>query len=109
MKSKLQVNEKLVKWVVTILIPVIILLIPVNDVFTWQIKFFSASTLCAILMFAFEILPNLIPAMLLPVVYILANLAPANVVFSPWFGTIPWMFIGAFLFVNILTLLGRVE
>ena len=53
MKSKLQVNEKLVKWVVTILIPVIILLIPVNDVFTWQIKFFSASTLCAILMFAF--------------------------------------------------------
>ena len=50
MKSKLQVNAKVVKWAIIILIPVIILLIPVNDVFTWQIKFFSASTLCAILM-----------------------------------------------------------
>lgn len=74
MKSKLQVNAKVVKWAIIILIPVIILLIPVNDVFTWQIRLFSAATFCTILMFAFEVLPNLIPAMILPVFYILANL-----------------------------------
>ena len=67
MKSKLQVNAKVVKWAIIILIPVIILLIPVNNVFTWQIRLFSAATFCTILMFAFEVLPNLIPAMILPV------------------------------------------
>lgn len=109
MKSKLQVNAKVVKWAIIILIPVIILLIPINDVFTWQIRLFSAATFCTILMFAFEVLPNLIPAMILPVFYILANLAPANVVFSPWFGTIPWMFIGGFLFANILIRIGLLK
>ena len=44
MKSKLQVNAKVVKWAIIILIPVIILLIPVNDFFTWQIRLFSAAT-----------------------------------------------------------------
>ncbi len=109
MRDKMRTHETKIKWFFIIFVPLVIQIIPTNDTFTVPIRLFSGVTLGVILMFAFEVLPSLIPALLLPVFYILARLAPPNIVFSPWLGTIPWMFLGGFLFANILIRIGLLK
>lgn len=93
-------------WIVTIALPLIIMLFPTGDEFTPQIRKFIAVTLAAILIFAFEILPQLIPSLLLPISYVLLNLAPSAAVFGPWSTHIPWMFLGGILLANCLENIG---
>jgi len=96
-------------WTITLGLPLVIMLIPVTEVFTAQIRLFLAITLCAIFMFAFEAIPNLIPAILLPVAYILTKLAPPAAVFGPWTTYIPWMFMGGILMANCLESIGLLK
>ena len=57
-----QITDKkaLVKWSIMILIGVLIMLTPVNDVYTQKIKIFLTITICAILTIAFELTPTII-------------------------------------------------
>ncbi|AET66910.1 di-/tricarboxylate transporter [Desulfosporosinus orientis DSM 765] len=99
-------RKKLIYWILTIGLPVLVMFIPVNEAFTAQIRLFVAITLCAILIFAFETMDSLIPSILLPVAYVMVKLASANVVFSPWSLYIPWMFMGGMLMANVLDGIG---
>ncbi|WP_195269514.1 hypothetical protein [Eubacterium sp. 1001713B170207_170306_E7] len=92
------VNKEKWSWFVTLLVPTLIMLIPQNEVFTHEIKTFSAITLAAIFIFAFGYIPQLITGLILPIFYNITNLAPTEVVFSPWTSTVPWMFMGGTLF-----------
>lgn len=82
-----------VKWAVTLGFPIVLLLIPCNDVYTLSMKLFLALTLAAILMFAFENLNQTVVSLLLPFLYVVLQIAPANVALSPWTQTVPWMMI----------------
>jgi len=103
---KVMDKKYLIFWVITIALPLAIMLIPVSEVFTAQLRLYLAITLCAIFMFAFEAIPNLIPALLLPSAYLLTKLAPAAAVFGPWSTYIPWMFMGGILLANCIETTG---
>lgn len=95
-------NTLKMKWVIAILLPAMILLIPQGEVFTREIKLFLAVTLWGILCFAMELLDNTVPAILLPFMYVLLDIAPMELVLAPWTLEIPWMCLGCFVLANIL-------
>lgn len=99
-------RKKLVKWICVLLVPILIMLIPVQGVFTPALRTFSAITITAILLFAFGLLPNFIVAIALPISYMLLNVAAPDVAFAAWYGSIPWMFMGGFLLANVLERIG---
>lgn len=96
-------KKEMVKWTLTLILPVCVLGLPVNEVYTADIRLFLTITLFAILMIAFELLDYMIPSILLPTAYVLLKLAPGSVVFSGWTQTTPFMIIGGFLLANVLT------
>ena len=98
--------KTLIMWICVIAAPIIVMLIPTQGVFTPQLRTFSAITLTAILLFAFNILPNFVVAVALPVSYMLRNVAEPNIAFAAWFSNIPWMFMGGFLLANVLERIG---
>ena len=89
------------KWLVAILLPASILLIPQNEVFTREIQWFLCITLWGILCFAMELLDNTVPAVFLPFMYALLGIAPLELVLAPWTTEIPWMCLGSFIWANI--------
>lgn len=89
-------------WAITFLAPLLVLLIPTNDVFTQQQKMFLAITAWTILMFAFELVDNYIPCVIMPFLFIMTGVAPWELAFSGWYKSIPWQVIGIFLLVNAL-------
>lgn len=100
-------NPKLVtKWAVTLGLPIVLLLIPVNDVYTLPLKLFLSLTLAAILMFAFENLNQTVVSLLLPFLYVVLQIAPSNVALSPWTQTVPWMMISGLILANVLQSIG---
>ncbi|CAK7042745.1 MAG: hypothetical protein EUB_02835 [Eubacterium sp.] len=102
-----KINPKtLIMWICVIAAPIIVMLIPTQGVFTPQLRTFSAITLTAILLFAFNILPNFVVAVALPVSYMLLKVAEPNIAFAAWFSNIPWMFMGGFLLANVLERIG---
>ena len=101
--------KTLIMWICVIAAPIIVMLIPTQGVFTPQLRTFSAITLTAILLFAFNILPNFVVAVALPVSYMLLNVAEPNIAFAAWFSNIPWMFMGGFLLANVLERIGPVS
>jgi di/tricarboxylate transporter len=100
---------QLIYWAVTVIAPLIVMMIPTGETFTPVIRNFLAITLCAILIFAFETLPQMIPAILLPVAYIVAGIAPEQAVFGPWSTSVPWMFLGGILMANCLESAGLLK
>ena len=48
------------------------MMLPTGALFTPRIRLFAAITACAVLTFAFETLPLLVPSILLPIAYLLS-------------------------------------
>lgn len=108
MTNSFSKNEK-IKWAVTILTTVAILLIPTNDIFTSQIRTFIAITMCMVLVIAFEFFDYIIPALLLPCLYIITGCCDSTIAFSGWTAEAPIMVLGAYIFANILTEIGLLK
>lgn len=96
-------------WLICVLIPVVVLLIPLNEVFIAPIRNFFAITLFFILVVAFELLDSYIPALFLPAAYIVTRTAIPNVALAPWLNELPWVMIGAFLLVNVVEKTGLLK
>lgn len=99
----------LLKWAIIILCPLLMLCVPVNEMFTWPVKMFFVITLLAILLFALETIQQTAVAILLPIAYVVFQIAPSTVAFSPWTGNIPWMMIGGLILANILQSIGLLK
>jgi di/tricarboxylate transporter len=95
-------KKKMIGWLISILIPVIIALIPVSANYTESLKMYFTITLFVILIIAFELLPQLISAFLLPSLYLISGLVPAGIAFSSWTGTTVWMVLGGLIFSIVL-------
>ena len=102
-------SKLLIKWAVTLGLPLILLLIPCNEVYTLPLKLFLALTLAAILMFALENLNQTVVSLLLPFLYVVLQVAPANVALSPWTQTVPWMMISGLILANVLQGVGLLK
>lgn len=94
-------NKRILYWILSIGLPALCLLIPMTASFTPPIRSFFALTILAILLWAFELLPNLIVSLALPILYLLSGLAPANVVFASWSNYIPWLIMGGIILTNV--------
>ena len=91
------------QWIISIGIPLLILLIPVNETFTAQMRLYLMITLIGILFFAFGNVKQTVVSFALPWAYVLTGVTTADVVFSPWATTTIWMFVGSFFLINALT------
>lgn len=91
-----------VKWLITVGIPLMIFLVPTNEMFSREVKLFFVFTSLIILMVAFEFFDSLIPALLLPTLYTVFGVVDAKVAFNSWTSTTLYMILGAFVLTNVL-------
>lgn len=103
--AKLPMKKK-ISWLITIIIPAIILFLPTTQDFNRDVKIFFAITIAVILWFALELTNNFIPALLLPIAYTLSGITSAETAFSPWAQNTPWMVLAALLIVVIVERIG---
>lgn len=108
MNTNLSKSEML-KWFFNIAIPVIILCVPCGDVFTVQMKLFFASTIFAILCFAFETINQTVISLLLPLFWVFFGVADAATAFSPWTQYIPWVSLSGLLLAAALERTGLLQ
>lgn len=95
-------KKKLIGWVISILIPVIIAFVPISGSFTRELKIFFVITFFVILSIAFELFPVLISAILLPSLYMMSGIVPAATAFGSWTNTTVWMVLGGLIFSTVL-------
>ena len=98
-----------IKWMVTILVPLSLFLVPVNETFTVSMRLFFVVTLLAIMVMAFELAPIIVPSLAFPLLYILTGLAKPNVAFSAWLSPSPWMTLAGLIMANILNSTGLLK
>lgn len=98
-----------VKWIVNILIPVVIALIPTTDAFTAPIKWFLVISVFAIVLIATENVPLLAVTIGLPVCYVVFLKVPATVAYQPWSLEIPWLILGGFILTVALQKSGLLQ
>jgi solute carrier family 13 (sodium-dependent dicarboxylate transporter), member 2/3/5 len=94
-------TRSIILWGISIIMPLLVLLIPVTEAFTPEIRLFFAVTLFVIFLWALELMPFVIPAILLPVLYVVLGLSPPPVAFGPWGHYIPWMLLAGMILTFI--------
>lgn len=102
-------KKHVISWIFTLGIPLILMLIPTNDVYTPQIRIYCAITLMAIIMFAVENVNQAAVSIMLPIAYIILNIVPAEVALSPWLSSTPWMIWGGLLLSNVMESTGLLQ
>lgn len=106
------IKENKVYWIKVFInfgLPLMLFLIPTNDVFTREIRLFLVVTLIAIISFALETMHLMAVSIALPIAYWLFNIAPAGVVYSSWTQVVPWMVLGGMLLANIMNRVGLLK
>ena len=91
-----------VKWLMAIILPLLIMLIPVSETYTSEMRMFFILTGICILVMAFDLTEMIIPALALPLMYILSGLGTPAIVFKPWLGIVPWMNLFGLMLASIL-------
>ena len=92
----------LIKWAISIILTGVFLLIPEQGFYTHTVKMFVSITVFCLAVVAMELLGELTIGILLPSLYCFFNVAPANIIFSPWVGTTMMLFFGAMFFAQTL-------
>ncbi len=91
------------KWLVTVLLPLGIQLIPASEAFPAPMREFLVSTIFVILLAAFELLPNMLVGLLLPVAYVITGTVPTSTALGIWSGNfMMFMIVGGMIFANAL-------
>lgn len=99
----------LVKNILTILLPILVMLVPCTDVFTFKMKLFLASALMAILCFAFGNVSMTVVALILPVFWVITEVSDAATVFSPWTNYVVWFMLGGLILAAMLEKTGLLK
>lgn len=90
------------KWAVTILLSVVVACIPLNDVYTSEMRWFFVVTIFNILLLAFGLLPTIVPAILLPLGYWIFNVAEPTIIYGAWGNQIAWVVLGGLIFATMM-------
>ena len=100
--SAISDKANMIKWVLTLVVPLCFLLVPETPLFTWNIKVFVCITLLGIICFALELLDNMVISLTMVFLYCLTGVASMQEVFSPWTGTAVWMTMGVLITVSVV-------
>lgn len=101
MEAKIN-KSNAIKWFITFLVPIIVWLIPTNEIFTSDLRLFLVITIFVILMVAFEFFNLFITALLLPLLYIMTGLSTFEVAFSGFASSTAIIVFGSLWFANLL-------
>lgn len=93
-------RSTLVKWCISIILATVFVIIPTGDVYTYEIKWFLAITAFGLALSAFELVSTGVIGILLPALWLLANVAPANVALQVWGSSTAVLVFGA-LFIGV--------
>lgn len=99
-------RSRMIKVILTFAIPIIILLIPTGSVFTYEIKLFTAFTLWMLLWAATELSDLIVPSLIWPVLMIVFNVLPAEVVYSSYLSTVVFACIAGIVLGTVLDRIG---
>ena len=99
----------LIKWLITIAVPLILFLIPETDVYTYEVKMFLVVTVGGILLVAFEQVYLMAVSMLFPIGYMVAGLVPMDVAYSAWLQTMPLVVVGGYMIAMVLNRVGLLK
>lgn len=91
-----------IKWGVTLVVPLIFLCFPITAEYTVQLRIFFMITAFVLLLTAMDLVPILIPSVLLPTMYYLSGIVPINQAFGAFTTPTVWMIFGALIFANTL-------
>lgn len=92
----------LLKWFFTFAIPIFIWLIPTNEIFTPNLRLFLMITIFVILIVACEFFNLIIPALLLPLLYVLSGLSTFQVAFSGFTSSTAILVLAALMFAEVV-------
>lgn len=110
MKDVISNNRgQLLKWLITVLIPLAVYFIPLNEFYTADLRTFFMITIFVILLVAFEFFDVLVPALLLQTLYLLSGIVPVEVAYGSWSNTTVWMILGALILANVLEECGLLQ
>lgn len=91
-----------IKWIVTIAVPLLFMLIPTSELFSMQLKLFLTITVMSMLMLCFELMDSFWVAIFMPGMWILFGVCSAADAFASWTQTQVWMVIGGYLLAAAL-------
>lgn len=91
-----------IKWFITVLMPVICFLIPESEFYTWTVKMFFVITIFSLCVIAFEFFSIAVMALLMPALWGIFQVAPMQVIMSPWLGNTMLACVGGFLLAGCL-------
>ena len=72
-------------------------LVPSTESYTPQMRMFFIIVTAAVMLWVTEIMNIIIVALMLPVLFLLFNVAQANVIFGPWGTHLPYLVLGALI------------
>lgn len=98
-------NTQIIKWIISI----IVFLSPLFLSISIEIKLYMMITLWAIMMWMFELIPEAIVGILVPVLYVLLNVTTPLVAFRGWSTSVPWITIGGLMISAVFVSSGLVK
>ena len=99
-----------IKWIISLLIPILILCTPVNELYTWQMKVYLACSIWMILAVAFELFDNVfVPAFVCPALWYMTGAVPLDIAYKSWTQETLYVIVGAFLLASILERIGLLQ
>lgn len=102
-------KSKIIKMAITFGVPILIALIPTNEVLTWNMKMAIALTFWMLCYSAFELSSLAVPAVLWAALMVLLQVVPATTIFGPWLSITMYGAMGCFLLSNILNECGLLK
>lgn len=102
-------RKKIIGWVVTLALVLLVAVIPTTEVYTLQIKIFMMITVAGIMSLVFELLIPTVPAILMPCLYVITGLVDTATAFKGWTGEVVWCSFACFLIANMLTRTGLLK
>lgn len=96
-------NAQVRNWGIVIIAPLLLILAMMQYFKAdMTLSLYMGVTVCVILIWALEVLPSVHAAIMLPLLYVVLDLAPAPKVFAPWFTFLPWVCVAGLVFGDIL-------
>ena len=89
-------------WITVLLTTIAFICIPTSETFTPEIRLFLIFSVGAIAIVAFDLMPIIVPSILLPAFYYIFHVVPINVAYSAFTSDVFWMIFGAFVLTNAL-------
>lgn len=111
MAANIQKADKsyLIKWIVTLLVPLAIFLIPINAVYTGQVRLFFVITAFSLFVMAFEFFDVIVISVAMPVLWVLFGVSTLPIALSGWTTSTMYMCVGAFFLANALSESGLLQ